>query len=488
MLAEFVGGNLTDAVEFGIDDAIINGAVDPLIQGTWDGLLVDANVRELPYDAALSPLDAIRLGMNLIGRSPEWYSTSGMVASHDVWTMLELEKDSTGRYLLDGPAHDRAARRLWSTPLVVSPSLDDDQDTVILGDFATSICLFVADRGNVHLSYSEHHADNFGRNLVTWRAEARVGLAILAPRAFVRVHLAPPRPLGCDRDGYRPRAGPRRGRYRGDDHRHELHRGHRRGRRWKPGQRLHGGVRDVDHGDHRRRHGRGRGCHRDQAERAVRAAQRGLDVHLMGNVLGEAPREPEWPEIDNRQGDPIHCHQAQLGYEGAFRNYWQEEGPSPLLQCGQARLARDYYEPQTDWDDPGAGGLTCGQARIATRLANPLKVCWWGDPVAQWGEEGFTWSGQPIPWPPAGTPPPPILTSVEPDTGPAFALTVLTLRGSGFADALNVTVGGVSALETSFINNELAYCYAPGGPPGAVDVVVVHPGGPATLVDGFTYS
>jgi Phage capsid family len=191
-LREFVAGNLTDAVEFGIDDAIINGTVDPGIPGSWNGLMNDPNVRDLPYLVTDPLLDRIRRGINLIGRPPEWYPSTGILMSEDTWMRLELLKDDQGRYMLDGPVHDRASRRLWGVPVVVSPSMDVDRATAIVGDFASSIVLFVADRGSVHLSFSEHHADNFARNLVTFRAEARVGLALLSPRAFCRVYLEPP--------------------------------------------------------------------------------------------------------------------------------------------------------------------------------------------------------------------------------------------------------------------------------------------------------
>jgi Phage capsid family len=188
ILTDFVNGNLVDSVEYGIENSIVNGALDNAIPGSFWGFLRAPGVLDHPFDAAVTMLDPIRLGMNVLSRPPNWHPTTGIVLADDDWTTLELAKDDNGRYLLDGPAHDRASRRLWSTPVVVSPVLDPG--TALLGDFAGSSALFVADGGNVHLSYSEHTQDNFSRNLITFRAEARVSLAVMLPGAFVKVALA----------------------------------------------------------------------------------------------------------------------------------------------------------------------------------------------------------------------------------------------------------------------------------------------------------
>jgi len=84
---------------------------------------------------------------------------------------------------------------------------------------------------------------------------------------------------------------------------------------------------------------------------------------------------------------------------------------------------------------------------------------------------------------------PPTIDSVVPDSGPNTGGTTVTITGSGFTGATDVTFGGVpgTGLVVDPSGTSLTVVTPP-GPVGPVDVVVVLPGDDAVAPDGFTYS
>jgi len=87
-----------------------------------------------------------------------------------------------------------------------------------------------------------------------------------------------------------------------------------------------------------------------------------------------------------------------------------------------------------------------------------------------------------------GTSGPAILNSVTPSTGLAAGGTAVTLIGAAFTGSTSVTFAGVAATGFSVISSTQINCVTPAHAVGAVAVVVVNPGGNATLTSGFTYT
>lgn len=80
---------------------------------------------------------------------------------------------------------DRMARRLWGLPVVVSTGIT--AGIGVLGDFTGSARLYVTEDARV--DWSENVSDDFSRNLMRFRCEARVGFGVTRPLAFVNVDL-----------------------------------------------------------------------------------------------------------------------------------------------------------------------------------------------------------------------------------------------------------------------------------------------------------
>ncbi|WBB97934.1 IPT/TIG domain-containing protein [Solwaraspora sp. WMMA2059] len=84
---------------------------------------------------------------------------------------------------------------------------------------------------------------------------------------------------------------------------------------------------------------------------------------------------------------------------------------------------------------------------------------------------------------------PPTIDSVVPDSGPNTGGTTVTVTGSGFTGATDVTFGGVPGTDLVVDPSGMSLTVVtPPGPVGPVDVVVVLPGDDAVAPDGFTYS
>lgn len=79
------------------------------------------------------------------------------------------------------------------------------------------------------------------------------------------------------------------------------------------------------------------------------------------------------------------------------------------------------------------------------------------------------------------------LTAVTPNQGTASGELGVTLTGSGLTGATSVTFDGIPATSINVINATTITAVTPAHAAGAVNVVVITPGGAAQLSDGFTY-
>jgi hypothetical protein len=82
---------------------------------------------------------------------------------------------------------------------------------------------------------------------------------------------------------------------------------------------------------------------------------------------------------------------------------------------------------------------------------------------------------------------PTTITSLNITTGPEIGGTAVVITGTGFTGATGVTFGGAAGTLFTVVNATTINVTTPAGT-GLVDVVVLHPGGNATLTGGFTYT
>ncbi len=108
------------------------------------------------------------------------YRASGIALNPVDWADIELQKDEQGRYIWVNVV-EGGQPRMWKLPVVDSTAVPEGEFLVGAFDIAAQ----VFDREDAAVEVSTEDGDNFRKNMVTIRAEERVGLAVYRPESFV---------------------------------------------------------------------------------------------------------------------------------------------------------------------------------------------------------------------------------------------------------------------------------------------------------------
>lgn len=183
MLGTFVRAELEYGVAVAIEDDVIAG------DGTGEhitGILNQSGSQAQAWDTDL--LTTMRKAVTKL--QAMHFEPTGWVLNPEDFERLDLIKDADGNFVLNAPGAiggapvDSAARRLWSVPVIMSTAVP--AGTGILADWQDYVLVV---REDVRVDVSENVDDDFARNLVRVRAEARAGLAALRPASTVEVDL-----------------------------------------------------------------------------------------------------------------------------------------------------------------------------------------------------------------------------------------------------------------------------------------------------------
>jgi HK97 family phage major capsid protein len=151
------------------------------------GIVPQASVFDAAFDVeGQTGIDDLRLAMlqAQLARLP----ASGHVLHFIDWAMIELTKDSLGRYILANPL-GLAGPMLWGLPVVATEAAGF-QGKFLTGAFQTGAQLF--DREDANVVISTENADDFEKNLISIRCEERAALAVKRPEAFIYGSFTPP--------------------------------------------------------------------------------------------------------------------------------------------------------------------------------------------------------------------------------------------------------------------------------------------------------
>lgn len=122
-------------------------------------------------------IDAVRLAM--LQAEIALFPSTGIVMNPADWGRIELEKDSTGRYIIGNP-QGTIAPTLWGLPVVTTPAIAVDK--FLTGAFRLGAQVFDRWDARVEVGYVN---DDFIKNLVTILAEERLALAVYRPQSFI---------------------------------------------------------------------------------------------------------------------------------------------------------------------------------------------------------------------------------------------------------------------------------------------------------------
>lgn len=125
-----------------------------------------------------TPIDMIRLA--LLQAELAEYPSSGVVMNPIDWAVIELMKDSEGRYIIGNPQGVIGAT-LWNRPVVTTQAMAVDK--FLAGAFRMGAQVF--DRWQARVEVATENEDDFVKNMVTILAEERLALAVYRPEAFI---------------------------------------------------------------------------------------------------------------------------------------------------------------------------------------------------------------------------------------------------------------------------------------------------------------
>lgn len=134
------------------------------------------------YAAAFTPdaptaIDTLRLAQ--LQAALAEYPATGHVMHPTDWARIELEKDTTGRYIIGNP-QGMIGPTLWGLPVVATQAIAADK--FLTGAFRLGAQLFDRWDARVEAGFVN---DDFIKNLVTILAEERLALAVYRPEAFI---------------------------------------------------------------------------------------------------------------------------------------------------------------------------------------------------------------------------------------------------------------------------------------------------------------
>jgi HK97 family phage major capsid protein len=114
------------------------------------------------------------------------YQPNAILLNPADWAIIEVLKDSQGRYIVGDPANG-AQPTLWGIPVI--PTAAMTADNFLMGAFDMAATQY--NREGVVVALSEEDASNFTTNLVTIRAERRLALAVERPASLRGGDLTP---------------------------------------------------------------------------------------------------------------------------------------------------------------------------------------------------------------------------------------------------------------------------------------------------------
>ncbi|MEF9904767.1 phage major capsid protein [Streptomyces sp. P9-A2] len=177
-LQDFLRSEMTAGLQLEAHSVILNGGTAE--DGTAvAGLLGTTGVRSQAY--VTNPLITTRkvlTTLQLAGEKP-----TAWVFNPNDWETIELLRNEQDQPELSGTPSGRAPLQLWSVPVVLDAGME--AGTGLVGDWSTVTLLT---RQGVKMDWSEAGA-LFEKNLVKFRAEARIGVAFKRPGALATVDL-----------------------------------------------------------------------------------------------------------------------------------------------------------------------------------------------------------------------------------------------------------------------------------------------------------
>ncbi|MEU3227161.1 phage major capsid protein [Streptomyces sp. NPDC006976] len=178
-LQDFLRSEMTAGLQLEAHSTLLNGGTAE--DGTEvAGLLDTTGVRSQAF--VTNPLITARKILTTMQLAGE--AVTGWVFNPTDWEVIELLRDEQDRPELPGTPTGRAPMQLWGVPVALDPGIE--AGTGLVGDWTT---VSILTRQGVVMDWSEA-GEKFEKNLIKFRAEARIGVRFARPGALATVTLA----------------------------------------------------------------------------------------------------------------------------------------------------------------------------------------------------------------------------------------------------------------------------------------------------------
>lgn len=186
-LISYLNNRMTYGVDLVVEDMLISGEGG---ENELSGIFTEGNYT--PVNATVGDLGSAPNLYDLIlfakSKIQQAYFRPNMILLNPAdWVKMLFVKNSSGDYYLSGPVNV-AAKTLWGLPVLDSQAIPEGKFMVV----DTTQAATVWHRSGLTLEMFEQDADNVQKNLVTIRAERRLGFSIERPEALVGGTLAIP--------------------------------------------------------------------------------------------------------------------------------------------------------------------------------------------------------------------------------------------------------------------------------------------------------
>jgi HK97 family phage major capsid protein len=173
---------LTQSIDLRLRSDVLSKAEVELVNGPGGNMRVDGLLVQATPFIATAGARADQIGQTIADMAGRGYFPSVVVMHPTSWFEIQSERDPDGAAYVAGGWAAPEAPTVWGVPVVSTAAIAPGTILVIDARY-----VFIADREQVSVRVSEHHKDNFSKNLVTLLCEIRVGLVVLDPGAVVEV-------------------------------------------------------------------------------------------------------------------------------------------------------------------------------------------------------------------------------------------------------------------------------------------------------------
>jgi len=175
-LSRFLETEMLYGLNLSVEDESLNGDGST---GHLSGILDNAIQTQAFSVDMVTSLRAGVTKLEILG-----YTADAFVLAPADWETIETTRNLAGNFDLNGPI-DRAARRVWGVPVVLSTSLTAGTALALDASAAT----ISTDTGGIETKWSDQSGDLFDKNQLKVRTEGRFSIDVVTPSAIVEISL-----------------------------------------------------------------------------------------------------------------------------------------------------------------------------------------------------------------------------------------------------------------------------------------------------------